>query len=75
MFISDGYGNIASDYLNTVISKLKLGYSRLELLKNLKVRELLRCNADGAAHIYSYKIKKSWYCSFLLPSEKEGGKV
>lgn len=75
VFISEGYGNIASSYLNTVISKLELGYSRLELLKNLKVRELLRCNADGAAHMYSYKIKKAWYCSFLLPSEKEGGKA
>lgn len=69
VFIKDGYGNIHASYLQTVLDKLELGYTRLELQKNFKVWGLLRTN-QGTGHAYSYKINtgsaNNWYFSFKL---------
>lgn len=69
VFIKDGYGNIHASYLQTVLDKLELGYTRLELQKNFKAWGLLRTN-QGTGHAYSYKINtgsaNNWYFSFKL---------
>lgn len=70
VFIRDGYGNIRRAYLPTVLEKLGLGYSPLELSKEFSTLELLRSN-QGTGHPYSYKInvfgRNDWYFSFRLP--------
>lgn len=75
VFIKDGYGNILASYLQTVLDKLELGYTRLELQKNFKAWGLLRTN-QGTGHVYAYKINtgsaNDWYFSFKL---QEGSKV
>lgn len=53
----------------SVIDKLDLGYTRLELQKNFKAWGLLR-TSDRARHIYSYAINTGgatqWFFSFKL---------
>lgn len=75
VFIKDGYGNILASYLQTVLDKLELGYTRLELQKNFKAWGLLRTN-QGTGHVYAYKINtgsaNDWYFSFKL---QEGSEV
>lgn len=74
VFIRDGYGNILASYLQTVLDKLELGYTRLELQKNFKAWGLLRTN-QGTGHVYSYKINtgsaNDWYFSFRLQEGSE----
>lgn len=74
VFIKDGYGNILSTYLQSVIDKLELGYTRLELQKNFKAWGLLRAS-NRAGHVYVYAINtggvNNWYFSFKLPNESE----
>ena len=74
VFIRDGYGNILATYLQSVLDKLDLGYTRLELQKNFKAWGLLRVN-KGTGHQYSYKINtgsaNDWYFSFKLPAKSE----
>lgn len=74
VFIRDGYGNILASYLPTVLDKLELGYTRLELQKNFKAWGLLRTN-QGTGHVYSYKINtgsaNDWYFSFKLQEGSE----
>lgn len=74
VFIRDGYGNILASYLPTVLDKLELGYTRLELQKNFKAWGLLRTN-QGTGHVYSYKINtgsaNDWYFSFRLQEGSE----
>lgn len=74
VFIRDGYGNILASYLQTVLDKLELGYTRLELQKNFKAWGLLRTN-QGTGHVYSYKINtgsaNDWYFSFKLQEGSE----
>ena len=74
VFIRDGYGNILASYLQTVLAKLELGYTRLELQKNFKAWGLLRTN-QGTGHVYSYKINtgsaNDWYFSFKLQEGSE----
>lgn len=69
VFMKDGYGHILSTYLQTVLDKLELGYTRLELQKNFKAWGLLR-TSDRARHIYSYAINTGgatqWFFSFKL---------
>lgn len=69
VFIRDGYGNILASYFQTVLDKLDLGYTRLELQKNFKAWRLLRTN-NGTGHAYAYKINtgiaNDWYISFKL---------
>lgn len=69
VFIKDGYGNILASYLQTVLDRLELGYTRLKLEKNFKVWGLLRTN-QGTGHVYSYKINtgsaNDWFFSFKL---------
>lgn len=71
VFIQGDYGNILATHLQTVLDKLELGYSRLELQKNFQMLQLLRVN-HGTGHPYSYKInawgENAWYFSFRLPS-------
>lgn len=74
VFIRDGYGNILASYLPSVLKRLELGYSRLELEKNLKSWNLLRVN-NGTGHPYTYKINtggaNNWFLSFRLPEKSE----
>lgn len=74
VFVRDGYGNILATYLQTVLDKLELGYTRLELQKNFKAWGLLRTN-QGTGHVYSYKINtgsaNDWYFSFKLQGGSE----
>lgn len=74
VFIRDGYGNILSSYLEGVLKRLELGFTRLELQKNFKAWGLLR-TSDKAGHVYSYAIKtgsaNDWFFSFKLPEESE----
>lgn len=74
VFIKDGYGNILASYLQTVLDKLELGYTRLELQKNFKAWGLLRTN-QGTGHVYAYKINtgsaNDWYFSFKLQEGSE----
>lgn len=74
VFIKDGYGNILASYLQTVLNKLELGYTRLELQKNFKAWGLLRTN-QGTGHVYAYKINtgsaNDWYFSFKLQEGSE----
>lgn len=74
VFIRDGYGNILASYLQTVLDKLELGYTRLELQKNFKAWGVLRTN-QGTGHVYSYKINtgsaNDWYFSFRLQEGSE----
>lgn len=74
VFIRDGYGNILSTYLQNVLDKLDLGYTRLELQKNFKAWGLIRVN-KGTNHPYSYGINtgsaNNWFFSFKLPAESE----
>lgn len=71
----DGYGNIQASYLQTVLDRLELGYTRMELQKNFKAWGLLR-TSDSAGHIYSYGIKvgarMDWFFSFKLPDGGAG---
>lgn len=74
VFIRDGYGNILSTYLQSVLDKLDLGYTRLELQKNFKAWGLIRVN-KGTGHPYAYGINtgsaNNWFFSFKLPTESE----
>lgn len=74
VFVRDGYGNIIASYLQTVLDKLGLGYTRLELQKNFKAWGLLRTN-QGTGHVYSYKINigsaNDWYFSFKMQEGSE----
>lgn len=74
IFIKDGYGNILSTYLQNVLDKLELGYTRLEIQKNFKVWDWLRSN-EGTGHVYAYKINtgsaNNWYFSFKLSDASE----
>ena len=74
VFVRDGYGNILASYLPSVLDRLDLGYTRLELQKNFKTWGLIRVN-NGTRHPYSYKINtgsaNNWYFSFKLPAESE----
>ena len=74
VFVRDGYGNILASYLQTVLDKLGLGYTRLELQKNFKAWGLLRTN-QGTGHVYSYKINtgsaNDWYFSFKMQEGRE----
>lgn len=74
VFVRDGYGNILASYLQTVLDKLGLGYTRLELQKNFKAWGLLRTN-QGTGHVYSYKINtgsaNDWYFSFKMQEGSE----
>lgn len=74
VFIRDGYGNILASYLQTVLDKLELGYTRKELQANFKAWGLLRTN-QGTGHVYSYKINtgsaNDWYFSFKLQEGSE----
>lgn len=74
VFVRDGYGNILASYLQTVLDKLELGYTRLELQKNFKAWGLLRTN-QGTGHVYSYKINtgsaNDWYFSFKMQEGSE----
>lgn len=74
VFVRDGYGNILASYLQTVLDKLELGYTRLELQKNFKAWGLLRTN-QGTGHVYSYKINtgsaNDWYFSFKMQKGSE----
>ena len=74
VFIRDGYGNILSSYLECVLKRLELGFTRLELQKNFKAWGLLR-TSDKAGHVYAYAIKtgsaNNWFFSFRLPKDGE----
>lgn len=74
VFIREGYGNILATYLDDVIKRLGLGYSRLELQKNFKAWGLLR-TSDKTGHVYSVALKmfgvNNWYFSFRLPKDDE----
>lgn len=74
VFIRDGYGNIQASYLQTVLDRLDLGYSRHEVEQNLSAWSLLRAN-PRAGHPYSYAInlgqKNDWFFSFKLPDMEE----
>lgn len=74
VFVSDGYGNIHTDHLQSVLDKLAVGHKRLTVQKNFKAWQLLRAS-DAAGHPYAYKINrgnaKGWYFSFKLPEQME----
>ena len=74
VFVRGDYGNILASYLQTVLDKLELGYTRLELQKNFKAWGLLRTN-QGTGHVYSYKINtgsaNDWYFSFKMQEGSE----
>ena len=74
VFIREGHGNILATYLDDVIKRLGLGYSRLELQKNFKAWGLLR-TSDKTGHVYTVAIKmfgvNNWYFSFRLPEDDE----
>lgn len=74
VFIREGYGCILATYLDDVIKRLGLGYSRLELQKNFKAWGLLR-TSDKTGHVYSVALKmfgvNNWYFSFRLPKDDE----
>ena len=74
VFVRGDYGNILASYLQTVLDKLELGYTRLELQKNFKAWGLLRTN-QGTGHVYSYKINtgsaNDWYFSFKVQEGSE----
>lgn len=74
VFIREGYGYILATYLDDVIKRLGLGYSRLELQKNFKAWGLLR-TSDKTGHVYTVAIKmlgvNNWYFSFRLPTDDE----
>lgn len=74
VFIRDSYGCILTTYLDEIINRLELGYSRLELQKNFKAWGLLR-TSDKTGHVYSVAIKifgvNNWYFSFRLPKDGE----
>lgn len=74
VFIEDGYGNIEYKYLTSVLNDLQLGYTRLELAKNLRAWGLIRWN-NGTGHNNTFKIKRKWYLSFKLADldSLEGG--
>lgn len=75
VFTKDGYGHIESSYLPIVLTKLELGYERLELYKNFKLWGLLRTNGEGAGHPYTYKVGRNWYMAFPLAEDmgEKGG--
>lgn len=72
VFMSDGYGNILAEQLQSVLDKLGLGYRRLDIEKNFKVWQLLRAS-DASGHLYAYPIRRGgtlrWYFSFKLPAQ------
>lgn len=74
VFVRDGYGHILASYLPSVIDRLELGFSRLDLQKNFKAWGLLRVS-EKTGHVYSYAIKigsaNDWFFSFKLPEESE----
>lgn len=74
VFVSDGYGNIHTDSLQSTLDKLAVGHNRLTVQKNFKAWQLLRAS-DAAGHPYAYKINrgnaKGWYFSFKLPEQLE----
>lgn len=74
VFIKDGYGHILSTYLQSVLDKLELGYTRLELQKNFKAWGLIRAS-NRAGHVYAYAINTggvtNWFFSFKLNEESE----
>lgn len=74
VFIREGYGYILATYLDDVIKRLGLGYSRLELQKNFKAWGLLR-TSDKTGHVYSVALKmfgvNNWYFSFRLLEDDE----
>ncbi|MBM6888444.1 hypothetical protein H6B69_22025 [Pseudoflavonifractor phocaeensis] len=74
VFVRDDYGNILSSYLECVLKRLELGFTRLELQKNFKAWGLLRTSAK-AGHVYAYAIKtgsaNNWFFSFRLPKNGE----
>lgn len=74
VFVRDDYGNILSSYLECVLKRLELGFTRLELQKNFKAWGLLR-TSDKAGHVYAYAIKtgsaNNWFFSFRLPKDGE----
>lgn len=74
VFIREGYGCILATYLDDVIKRLGLGYSRLELQKNFKAWGLLR-TSDKTGHVYSVALKmfgvNNWYFSFRLLKDDE----
>lgn len=74
VFIREGYGCILATYLDDVIKRLGLGYSRLELQKNFKAWGLLR-TSDKTGHVYSVAFKmfgvNNWYFSFRLSEDDE----
>ena len=78
VFSQDGYGNILAAYLDTVLDKLELGYSRLEIERNFKAWGLLRVN-NGTGHPYTFRIKINgkgdWFLSFKLPTDEEGSEA
>ena len=78
VFITNSFGNIRSSYLQTVINKLQLGFTRLELQKNFRAWGLLRVN-NGTGHMYSFRINtpevSDWFFSFKLAEDEEGGEA
>lgn len=75
VFVRDDYGHIESSYVPHVLKKLELGYEKLELYRNFKLWGLIRLNAEGTGHSYTYKIGRNWYFSFKLAKQasKEEG--
>ena len=74
VFKKDGYGHILSTYLPSVLEKLDLGYSRLEVEKNFKSWGLLR-TSERAGHVYSFGVNQEgivkWFFSFKLQPKSE----
>lgn len=74
VFVKDSHGFILSSYLSEVLTKLDIGYSRLELQKNFKALGLLQVN-EGTMHPYSYKVKEKWFFVFRLMETEEREKA
>ncbi|MFV0239788.1 MAG: hypothetical protein ACK5H4_07075 [Lacrimispora sphenoides] len=83
VFCDQNYGYILASDLQSVLDKLEIGYTRLELEKNFKVWGLLQVS-EKADHPYSYMVGKAkagghsdWFFSFKLPGtgSKKGGIV
>ena len=77
VFKRDGYGYILATYLPSVLNKLEMGYSRLEVEKNFKAWGLLR-TSESAGHVYSVGVNQDgivkWFFSFKLqPESGESG--
>lgn len=74
VFKKDGYGHILSTYLPSVLDKLELGYTRLEVEKNFKAWGLLR-TSERAGHVYSFGVNQDgivkWFFSFKLQPKSE----